>query len=87
MSAFKKAWGFLKENDDVPDEDFHQLNDPNPTIAFGAAIRNNPKIAKEVISMNANIAEKKPTSIMTTCIASSFARNDVRRAKIQLAVN
>ena len=37
--------------------------------------------------MNANIAEKEPTSIMTTCIASSFARNDVRRAKIQLAVN
>jgi endogenous inhibitor of DNA gyrase (YacG/DUF329 family) len=45
MSAFKKAWGILKENDDVPDEDFHRLNDPNPTIAFGAAMRNNPMIA------------------------------------------
>jgi endogenous inhibitor of DNA gyrase (YacG/DUF329 family) len=44
MSAFKKAWDFLKD-DDTPDERFHELNDPNPTIAFGAAMRNNPRIA------------------------------------------
>ena len=29
-----------------PNDDFHQLNDPNPTIAFGAAVRNNPDIAE-----------------------------------------
>jgi len=60
MSAFKKAWGILKENDDVPNEDFHQLNDPNPTIAFGAAIRNNPKIA-DMMARQAE-AYKKPYS-------------------------
>ena len=58
MSAFKKAWGILKENDDVPDEDFHRLNDPNPTIAIGAAIRNNPMIA-DMMARQAE-AYKKP---------------------------
>lgn len=48
MSAFDKVWGAIKKNDDYeqPDKDFHQLNDPNPTIAFGAAIRNNPIFAE-----------------------------------------
>lgn len=45
MSAFKIAWNILKEDDDNPNKDFHRLNDPNPTIAFGAAMRNNPMIA------------------------------------------
>lgn len=44
MSAFKKAWDILKEDDDMPNEDFHRLNDPNPTVAFGASLRNNPRI-------------------------------------------
>ena len=60
MSAFKKAWGILKENDDVPDEDFHRLNDPNPTIAIGAAIRNNPMIADMMARQEE--AYKKPYS-------------------------
>lgn len=48
MSAFHEAWNILKvEDDDIePDEGFHQLNDPNPTIAFGAAVRNHPFVAE-----------------------------------------
>ncbi len=59
MSAFKKAWHILKEDDDIPNEDFHQLNDPNPTIAFGAAMRNNPKIADMMRQRRYSIHECK----------------------------
>ena len=44
MSAFDEAWDVVKQ-DEEPDEDFHALNDPNPTVAFGAAVRNNPLVA------------------------------------------
>ena len=47
MSAFNRAWKILKIEDDIePDDDFHRLNDPNPTIAFGAAVRNHPFFAE-----------------------------------------
>tara|TARA_R110002012_G_scaffold88474_1_gene217899 strand:- start:69 stop:527 length:459 start_codon:yes stop_codon:yes gene_type:complete len=49
MNVFNRAWAILKqeeEEDIQPDEEFHQLNDPNPTIAFGAAVRNNPHVAE-----------------------------------------
>lgn len=47
--VFDRAWAVVKatpEDDVEPDEGFHQLNDPNPTIAFGAAVRNHPFIAE-----------------------------------------
>ena len=45
--AFEQAWEVVvKADDEEPDEDFHALNDPNPTIAFGAAMRNNPHVAE-----------------------------------------
>ncbi len=44
--AFQRAWSVVKADDEEPDEEFHQLNDPNPTIAFGAAVRNNPHFAE-----------------------------------------
>ncbi|SVC60396.1 uncharacterized protein METZ01_LOCUS313250, partial [marine metagenome] len=36
--AFDRAWSVVKADDEEPDEDFHRLNDPNPTIAFGASV-------------------------------------------------
>ena len=39
MNPFYQAWNLLKEE---PDEWFHRLNDPNPTVAFGAGLMNNP---------------------------------------------
>ena len=44
MTAFDRAWKTVKKNDETPDEDFHRLNDPNPTIALGANLRNDPKL-------------------------------------------
>lgn len=47
--VFDRAWAVVKatpEDDVEPDEGFHQLNDPNPTIAFGAAVRNHPFVAE-----------------------------------------
>lgn len=48
MSAFEKTWNILKneEEDIEPDDEFHRLNDPNPTIAFGAAMKNHPFVAE-----------------------------------------
>lgn len=62
MSAFNKAWTILKVDDDdiEPDDDFHQLNDPNPTIAFGAAVRNHPFFAE--IQQQREEAYSKPYS-------------------------
>ena len=45
MGAFEQTWNILKD-EEQPDDDFHRLNDPNPTIAFGASLRNNPAIAE-----------------------------------------
>lgn len=44
MTAFDRAWDLLRKNDELPDEDFHRLNDPNPNVAIGARLRNNPEL-------------------------------------------
>jgi len=62
MSAFHRAWAILKvEDDDIePDDEFHRLNDPNPTIAFGAAVRNHPFV--EEMRLQREEAYSKPYS-------------------------
>lgn len=69
MSAFKKAWDILKneEDDYFPDENFHLLNDPNPTVAFGAMMMNDPKIAEIMRQREEYQTSPYPQGALHTC--------------------